>query len=167
MEFSVFLSDVSNSTQRFFVQPNVFQFRNMGEAEYFGTEFGVRTSLTPSLMIFANYTYLNRENISNPTVIFVDTPRHKIYSFATYRLFSRATLSADVSYEAGRYYQNEGGTVGRASTFASVAISGTVRVYKQGEVRAGISNLFDRDYFLSDGYFDPGRMGYVNLRYRF
>jgi len=30
-----------------------------------------------------------------------------------------------------------------------------------------MGNLFDRNYFLIEGYPEPGRNGYVNLRYRF
>lgn len=167
LEANLFRSDVSNSTQRFFVQPNVFQLRNLGEARYLGGEFGVRSSLTAHLQLQTNYTYLSRRNRSNPSVIMIDTPRHKIYSSATYRLGSRVTLMADLRYEGGRYYQNDGGRYGRATDFAAMGFGGAARLYRQVELQAGVQNALDRNYFLVDGYPEAGRTAYVNLRYRF
>jgi len=43
----LFSSDVSNSTQRSFAQPNVFQLQNLSEARYLGGKAGIRKSLTP------------------------------------------------------------------------------------------------------------------------
>lgn len=167
LELALFHSELSNSTQRFFVAPNVFQLRNLGEASYLGGEFGVRSNITSALSFNANYTYLSRKNESNPGLLLVDTPRHKVYSSATYRLFSRITLLADFRYEAGRFYQNDAGTFGRASQFATVGIGGSAQVFRQAELQAGIYNLFDRNYFLVDGYPEAGRTAYINFRYRF
>ena len=167
LEANLFRSDVSNSTQRFFVQPNVFQLRNLGDARFLGAEFAMRTSLTPALHLQANYTYLSRRNQSSPSVIMIDTPRHKAYSSATYRLGARATLLADLRYEGGRYFQNDGGRYGRASDFMSAGFGGMVQLYRQVELQAGMDNALDRNYILVDGYPEPGRTVYVNLRYRF
>lgn len=167
LEVALFQSNVSNSTQRFFVQPNVFQLRNLGEARYLGGEMGFRTSLTPSFQFSTNYTYLSRRNQTMPAVIMLDTPRHKVYSTATYSWRSRFTVLADFLYEGGRWNANDAGRVLRASSFAAVGLNGSVRLYRQAELQAGINNLFDRDYFLVQGYPEAGRNFYVNLRYRF
>lgn len=167
MELNLFRSDVSNSTQRYFIQSNVFQLRNLGEARYLGGELAIRSNLTTALQLNANYTYLSRKNESMPGVLMIDTPRHKIYGSATYQLFSRLTLLADIRYESGRFYQNDAGNYGRASNFANAGIAGMARLFKQAELQAGVSNLFDRNYILVDGYPEAGRMAYVNVRYRF
>ncbi len=167
LEASLFRSDVSNSTQRYYIQPNVYQLRNLGEARFLGGEFGIRTNLLTALQLQTNYTYLSRRNMSNPGLLMLDTPRHKIAAAATYQLGSRTTLIADLRYEGGRFYQNDGGHFGRASNFASVGFSGSTRLYRQAELQAGIDNALDRNYFLVDGYPEAGRTLYVNLRYRF
>lgn len=78
-------SNVSNSTQRFFVAPNVFQLRNLGEARYLGAEGGLRIAISRSAQFSTNYTYLSRHNKTMPEIIMLDTPRHKSYSMLTYR----------------------------------------------------------------------------------
>jgi iron complex outermembrane receptor protein len=105
--------------------------------------------------------------MSNPELPMVDTPRHKAYSAATFQVGARTTLIADLRYEGGQFYQNDGGRFGRASNFAAVGFSGTTRLYRQIELQAGIDNALDRNYFLVDGYPEAGRTMYVNLRYQF
>ncbi len=77
------------------------------------------------------------------------------------------TLLSDLQYEAGRYTQNDGGTIRPASQFAAVGIGGLVRIYRNTELQAGANNLLDRSYFMVDGYPEAGRTVYVNLRFRF
>lgn len=167
LEANLFRSDVSNSTQRYYLQPNLYQLRNLGEARFLGGELGVRANPANFLQIHANYTYLSRRNMSNPGLLMVDTPRHKAYSAATFQVGARTTLIADLRYEGGRFYQNDGGRFGRASNFAAVGFSGTTRLYGQIELQAGVDNALDRNYFLVDGYPEAGRTMYVNLRYQF
>jgi iron complex outermembrane receptor protein len=172
IETAAFRSDVSHQTQRFFLQPNVFQLRNLGDARYLGGEFGVRTSIVPRVLFQSNYTYLSRTNQSRSLLPgvprhLVDTPRHKIYGSATYSLHSRISLTSDLQFEAGRYTQNDGGTVRPAPQFTNVGIGGTVRLYRNTDLQAGVGNLFDRNYFIVDGFPEAGRTAYVNLRYRF
>ena len=97
LEVALFQSNVSNSTQRFFVLPNVFQWRNLGEARYLGGELGFRTSITTALQLSTNYTYLSRRNQTMPSVIMLDTPRHKAYGTATYQWGRRFTLLGDLT----------------------------------------------------------------------
>lgn len=166
-ETSLFRSNVSNSTQQFFLQPNLFQLRNVGEARYLGGELGLRGSLTSNLQWNANYTYLSRRNTSNPQLIFVDTPRHQTYASATWLAHSRLSLLADFRYEGGRYYQNQAGRFGRATNFATVGLGATAQIYRGVDLQVGLNNLFDRNYLLQDGYPEAGRAAYVNLRYRY
>lgn len=167
LEANLFRSDVSNSTQRFFLQPNLFQLRNLGEARYLGGELGIHSALTSRVQLQANYTYLSRRNISNPALLMVDTPRHTTFGAVIYQLGSRVYLMADLRYEAGRFYQNDAGRFGRASNYAVVDFGGSVRLYRRAELQAGVQNALDRNYFLVDGYPEAGRTAFVNLRYRF
>mgnify|MGYP003880398577 CR=1 FL=1 len=112
VEAALFRSDVSNSTQRFFVQPNVFQLRNLGEARFLGGEPGLGSALPGRLNFEANYTCLSRRNMTNPGLLMIDTPRHKIYSALAWQPAPRVSLVADLGYEGG------------ASTRTTPAVSG-------------------------------------------
>jgi iron complex outermembrane receptor protein len=76
-------------------------------------------------------------------------------------------LLADIGYESGRFWQNDGGTFGRASSFAAAGCAATARLWRDIELQTGLQNALDRNYFLVDGYPEPGRTAYLNLRYRF
>lgn len=167
VQASLFRSGVSNSVQRFFVQPNVFQFRNLGEARFLGAEASVRSSVTSRMELQANYTYLSRRNMTDPGLLMTDTPRHRVFATATWQLGSRIMALADLSYESGRFYQNEGGRFGRASHFARAGVGLTARLHRQLELQTGLQNALDRNYLLVDGYPEAGRTAYANLRYRF
>jgi outer membrane receptor protein involved in Fe transport len=67
------------------------------------------------------------------------------------RLHPRVTLLADLQYEAGRYTQNDGGTIRPASQFAAIGIGGFARIYRNTELQAGVINLLDRNYFIASG----------------
>lgn len=167
VELSLFRSDVSNSTQRFFLQPNLFQLRNLGQARYLGGELGIHRALTSRLHLQANYTYLSRRNMTQPALPMVDTPRHKTFSTLIYQLGARLYLMADLRYEAGRYYQNDAGRFGRASNYALVDLGASARLPRRLELQAGVHNILDRNYLLVDGYPEAGRTVSANLRYRF
>lgn len=167
VEVALFQSNISNSTQRFFVQPNVFQLRNLGDARYLGGELSYRASITRNLQFTTNYTYLSRRNQTLPETIMLDSPRHKSYSMLTYGWFGRVTTFADLLYEGGRWNQNDAGRTLRAPSFATVGIGGSGRLYRSVELQAGLNNLLDRNYFYVQGYPEAGRNFYANLRYRF
>lgn len=167
VEAALFRSNISQSTQRFYLQPNLYQLRNLGEANYLGGEFGLRTNLNSALQLTTHYTYLSRRNHSMPSVIMLDTPRHKTYATLAYRIHARASLFADHTYEGGRWNSNDAGRVQRAPSFAATGIGGSVRFFREAELQAGVNNLFDRNYYLVQGYPEAGRNVYVNLRYRF
>ncbi len=166
VEAAVFRSDITDSVQAVFLQPNLFQFQNVGQARHTGVELSMRSQPLRPILFTANYTFLDRKNISAPTVIPVDTPRHKTYGALSWRPFGGLQLLTDMRYEAGRYGNNPAGRVFLAPQFADAGMHATVDVGKGVQVQAGATNLLDRNYFLIEGYPEPGRAGYVNLRYR-
>ena len=167
VEAALFLSQISNITEQFYVRPNLYQLRNLGEARHLGGEFGVRSSITPSFLFTSNYTYLSRKNTTNPGRLLVGTPRHKLYSSDTYSFGGRVRLMADLLYESSRFYQNAAGTFGRAGAFASANLGGSLHLTKNVDLEAGLGNLLDRNYYLVEGYPESGRNAYVNLRFHF
>lgn len=53
------------------------------------------------------------------------------------------------------------------SPYTVVDIGGTASIYRNTDLQVGVNNLFDRNYFIVDGYPEAGRNAFINLRYRF
>jgi iron complex outermembrane recepter protein len=164
---SAFYSRINDLIQRFYVQPNVSQLRNVGEAAYSGIELDARTMLVKRLDLGANYTYLNRENISDPATPLVDAPRHKGRVSATGTLLPSLRVIANVDFESGRRTQNEGGTYMDVPSFASMSLKGSWTVVRHVDAELSLLNAFDKHYWVSDGYPEPGRIVMASVRFRF
>jgi len=167
VEAALFASWLEGTVDRFFVQPNVFQLRNLGRTRHLGAELSVRSSPVSRLDVTANYTYLSRKNLSDPDWPPLGAPRHRVYAMQSGRVTHRVLVFADWYFESGRINRNDAGRLWFGERIL-VAGAGTVVSLGRGlEIQVGVGNLFDRNYWLLEGYPEPGRHGYVNLRYRF
>ena len=158
---------IGNTMERFFVAPNVYQLRNLGRARYLGAEIALRSSAVARVTWQASYTYLSRKNLWDPGTPATGAPRHRLYAALVLQPLSRLTLLADTQVEAARFEFNDAGRLLRSEPFAIVGLAATVRLTRLLELQSGLSNLFDRNYFFVDGYPEPGRNAYLNLRWRF
>ena len=166
-EASLFYSDITGLVQRFVLSPTLFQLRNIASAAHSGAEFAIRSTFNSRLDGALNYTYLNRENKSDPLTILTETPRHKLFASLGYSPIGRLRLLSVLQMEAGRYNLGEAGAVRRLDQFTVVDVQAAYRIDENIEVQGGINNLFDRNYSFFEGYPEAGRNLFVNVRYRF
>jgi iron complex outermembrane receptor protein len=160
-EASVFCSRLTDVIQQVSnVQPGVFQFQNTGRAVFFGGEASLNVPLGRAVESGVQYSYLERRNLSNPDLRFIDVPNHKLFAFAQTRLFRRAALVGSAEYNSARYSTSYGV---RAGEFVLVHLKGTVRLVRYLSLEGGVNNLFDRTYALAEGFPEPGRNYFVNL----
>lgn len=164
---TVFYSRIDDLIQRFYLQPNLSQQRNIGEASSQGVELDARTQLVPRVDIGANYTYLKRKHITEPANELVDTPRHKGRVSATAVLAPFARLMLGVDFERDRRTQNEAGAYKDVPAFATATAKASVTIARKVDVEATVLNLFDKDYWVADGYPEAGRMVMATLRWTF
>ncbi len=145
---SAFHARITDLIQSVYLQPNLVQNQNFGEASNSGVELDMRTHLLPKVDFGVNYTYLHRENISSPTTPLVETPRHKgrVSLVATPVAFVQAV--ANVDFEAGRRTQNEGGHYLDAPSFAVLDLKGVWLVGHGVDAELGVFNAFDK-YLLA------------------
>jgi len=139
------------------------QLQNTGKSEYLGAEIGLEYQVLASLKAGANYTYIKRNNLSNPALYFIDVPRSKLFGFAQYQLNDRFSVQANAEYNSKRYSTTYGTTTG---AFTLLNASASVHVWKWFSVEAGVNNITDKNYSLAEGYPEPGRNYFVNLLYR-
>lgn len=139
------------------------QLQNVGQSEYLGAEIGLAYQFIPSLNAGMNYTFIKRNNLSQPKVYFTDVPRHKLFSFVQYRLQERASIQLNAEYNSKRYSTTYGTISG---DFLLLNTSATVHIWRWFSVEGGVNNITDRHYSLVEGYPEPGRNYFANLVYR-
>jgi iron complex outermembrane receptor protein len=164
---SVFYSYINDLIQRFYVQPNLSQQRNIGRASHAGFEADVRSRMWRRAEIAFNYTYLNRRNLSDPATPLVDTPRHKGLASVGVEPVRPLRLMGYVDFEAGRQTLNEAGHLYKVGSIATIGAKATWTIRAQVEVELGLTNVTDRNYWLAEGYPEAGRTSLTNLRFRF
>lgn len=139
------------------------QLQNVGGSEYFGGEAGAEYAFSPSLKAGANYTFIKRNNLTNPALYFVDVPRHKAFAFLQYAFKTRISAQVNGEYNSERYSTSYGT---RSPSFFLLNTTVSVHLWKWFSVEGGINNIFDKNYSLVEGYPEPGRNYFANLLYR-
>lgn len=139
------------------------QLQNVGQSEYLGAEVGLAYQFIPSLSAGLNYTFIKRNNLSQPKIYFTDVPSHKLFSFVQYRLQERASIQVNAEYNSKRYSTTYGTTTG---DFLLLNTSATIHIWRWFSVEGGVNNITDRNYSLVEGYPEPGRNYFANLVYR-
>ena len=164
---AVFYGRITDLIQSAVISPNLSQLRNIGRVSQAGFEADVRTRLPHGVTVSANYTFLDRNNLSDPDVRLVETPRHKAAVSAAAAVLPHLSLSGFVQVEADRLAQNSAGRYMNAPSFAEVSLKGVWTIRGRLDVEASVHNLFDADYWIADGYPEPGRTALVGARLRF
>ncbi len=130
---AVFYGRITDLIQSVVISPNLSQLRNIGRVSQAGFEADVRTRLPHGVTVSANYTFLDRNNLSDPDVRLVETPRHKAAVSAAAAVLPHLSLSGFVQVEADRLAQNSAGrymnapVVRRGEPEGGVDDSGTAR----------------------------------------
>jgi iron complex outermembrane recepter protein len=164
---SVFYSRIDDLILPVYLQANLTQLRNIGRASHQGFELDARTQIVARVDLGANYTYLKRENLSDPLTPLVNAPRHKGRVSMTGTMAPFLRLVAGVEFEAGRRTQNEGGTYLDAPSFATASLKGVATIGRRLDVELAVINTFDKYYWVADGYPEAGRTVLTTVRCRF
>jgi len=138
------------------------QMHNFGKAHYYGIELELDAQPFSFLRTGANYTYLKRKNISNPNVQFLDTPEHSTRVYAILVPFSLLSVTGSMEYNSERNSTSDGKY--QAGAFSLFDLTATMHFIQHIDLDAGIRNIFDRNYYLVEGYPEAGRAGYLTLR---
>ncbi len=142
------------------------QTQNIGRTRHTGIELGLRQDIGNQWTLGAAYGYLNRKDLGDTDPPMLNTPSHKLSAYAEYRPIERVSLHASVLAETGRKssYGNSTRTLGGYAVYNA---KGVWRIREGLSWEAGVKNIGNRHYELSDGYPMPGRTWFTNLRYSF
>lgn len=158
---SVFRSDITDIIQQADnVEPGRFQLQNAGNALFYGYELSADYTIAGGLVFGANYSYIRRKNESNPDILFTNVPNHKTFGYLDYTVAGRGNILVSTEYNSKRYSTSYGT---KAEGYTLINATASVHVMKCLRVEGGINNIFDRNYFLVEGFPEAGRNFFVNL----
>lgn len=144
------------------------QLQNIGKVKQSGVEVSADFKPSPVFHAGLGYTYLDRENKSDPDTHLTGTPRNRATGYVRWEPVQAFYVLTSIQYQDSLLDSN-------TSNYSTVALDGFTTVdltlgWKPTSrllIDAGLTNLFDRNYQLSYGYPLPGRIWFVNSRYRF
>lgn len=173
-EASLFYTDIKEAIQTAVVNSNACgsttcnQAQNVGHARHQGLELAYNQELGRSVQTGLAYTYLDRDNLSNKNERLTDTPKHRIYAHLSYQPLAmlnwqnslEAEQGRQVSYASPAKYKEE-------ARFVLLNTQLSWQVQKNLSLDAGINNLTDKNYELSDGFPMPGRVFFASTQMSF
>jgi len=165
IEPAIFYSQLNNTIQMVNnVQPSISQQQNIGKAEFYGADFSISYKVLINLMLNANYTFIQRNNIANPDIKFTDVPNHKIFAYIDYLPFKNFEFIFSTEYNSYRFSTSYG-TISPEFVVINSQISYIIAKYLK--VETGINNILDKNYSLIEGYSEEGRNFYFSLIFNF
>ncbi len=141
----------------------VYQFQNAGKATFKGLECSAEWTPKSWLKATGGYSYVDRRNDSNPSLLFVDVPKNKLTGTLQF-LQSRNTWAlVEGEYDAKRFSTSDGKYT--AGGYGVINLRGSVGLGGSAWLQASVENLFDRNYQVAEGYPEPGRTYVLSVNY--
>ena len=171
VQAALFLSDIRNLIQGMPVAGGMMQMQNIGEVRNSGMELSLQARPSDRVELGLGYTYLDRDNVSNPSSVLTGTPRNSGNGYVKYQMTETLHVLGSVQSQDALWdsYSNvsKQSVVNRLGGFTTCNLNLGWKPVAALEVAGGVTNLFDRNYQLTTGYPLPGRMWFANARYRF
>ena len=140
------------------------QNQNVGDLDQYGLEIGLSGQFLSCLNGGINYSYFENE-IQDSEEEVTDAPAHKIHAYLQYFPIKPLGIMVDAEYESERLSSSDAVRVAEEFFVTNAKVS--YEVFAGFTAEAGVSNIFDEDYEYSEGYPEPGRSYFSNVRYEF
>lgn len=165
VEEAVFLSDVRDLIQDVpNVQGTLPQMQNVGHERHTGVEMALNVEPQGPVKAGITYMYLDRRNLSDPTVVLTGTPHNRLFGYVRCQILPTWHVLASVDAQDAIWDNN---TSSRLGGYATESLMTGWQPTAHFSVDAGLTNALDRNYQLSYGFPIQGRSWFVNTRYRF
>lgn len=140
---------------------NKSQSQNIGEAKFYGFDADFKYYITHNFSFEANYSFIERKNITNTAIYFTDVPKHSVYGIFSYSFLKNFIIFSEIEYNSDRYSTSYG-TIAKSFWIMNAGIN--INFFKYIYINAGLNNIFDKNYELVEGYPMQGRNFFVCLR---
>lgn len=165
LDGALFYSEVKDAIDTVAITNSVNQEQNVGKEIFRGAELAASIFATDNLTLGANYTYTQAKNKTKHLIV-TDVPKHKFFAYVDWTIIPNVSLYISQEAEHGRYYLDDAKTV-KLSGFGNTNAKVIYNVTKQLSLEAGVSNIFDKNYYYQEGYPEEGRLFFSNMRYQF
>jgi iron complex outermembrane receptor protein len=145
--------------------PPCTQQQNVGKQRNRGLEVSAEVTPSERLTLGGQVTLLDRDNLSNPQVAVVGTPRYRYQLSADVGLAAAWRLRLDANREGRRFSNSTGTRVADAFTVVNAFVRGDLG--GGWGVSAGVRNLFDELHAYDEGFFEPGRTALLQVEWRY
>ena len=143
------------------VQGDLSQMRNTGESVFKGIDLSIVYQPVKVLNLYATYSYIRRNNISNPEILFIDVPDNKLFASAEYSIAKKMIITLFGEYDSRRNNASDGTRVSPGYFVMNGQLSYHFVHSLTAEI--GVNNMFDKSYTIEEGYPQAGRTFYVSL----
>jgi iron complex outermembrane recepter protein len=147
------------------VEPGLYQLQNTGEAEFRGAECNIGWKVHSLFTIGSSYSFIDQNNISNPEIKFIDVPKHKLTCFIKIEEPGNYYAVLDASYNSERFSTSDG--IYKAPAFTLINLNAEYFFLNYFSVRAGLHNILDKLYYVTEGYPEEGQTFNISLTYNF
>ncbi len=146
------------------VQPGKAQMQNAGYAEFMGADFSAQYQFLKWAGLQASYSYIERKNLSHPEVKFMDVPESNLTASLDLKPIKHLQILFAAEVNSFRYSTSYGI---KAAGFDRYDLHLSTDIVKYLIIRAGVRNLFDKNYEYCEGFAAEGRNFYLSLGFNF
>ncbi|MBI9068286.1 MAG: TonB-dependent receptor [Salinivirgaceae bacterium] len=145
------------------VQDDLMQMQNTGQSEFYGGDVSLTYLPLKKIKLTGLYSYIKRNNISNPEILFIDVPDHKAIAAIEYSLSKSILLNLLGEYNSKRINESDGSRV--SDGYYVMNFHSAYQFKKFVKLEFGVKNIFDKNYFIQEGYPEAGRNMYFALNF--
>lgn len=164
MRSELFYSYLNNVIQsvNLTTDPGLTQIQNTGQASFYGLDLNMEINPLKVLHTGMAYSYIKRENKSDPDLKFVNVPDHQFMLYSDIDFFKYLSAHLRYSTNSERYSTSYGIKVKGFSLLDLILSS---QILPKVKIKVGIKNLTDTNYELVEGYPSPGRQYFMTITY--
>lgn len=166
VEAAAFLNKLQDAIQSVTIATNLTQMQNTGKATFKGFELQAGWAPVKAINAGLSYSYIDRRNDSNPSILFTDVPKNKLFAYTQLNLPQEdGYLQVSGEYNSKRISTSDGKYT--ADSYYLLNAKVHANLLKPLAFEFLVSNLLDKNYAIVEGYPEEGRTFQLLLKYKF